>query len=1204
MPKQDRPIEHQLKRVKWGIVLLAYVSTMALSIQPVHMASAQSTLPHQPAQINGISAVALQQIALLTQEKEARTPIQQKIDSHLLYAAQRKAGRLSPRLQSLDTDVKTDAKGLLEVKLTADITQQLLKRLAELGIGVSQSYPQYRALYVWARLDQLETIAAEPEVTFIAEPSQAITNQANAPIETPAIISSTPVSEAKKVKVSEQLKRFLTPEIPAAPNTPSTLQALIVSEGDVTHRANLVRSQFAVRGDGVKVGVLSDGVTSLSSRQAAGELPAVTVLPGQSGSGDEGTAMLELVHDLAPNAQLFFATGVSGIESFAQNILALRAAGCDIIIDDIGYGAESPFQKGQSGAITSTTNGGIVTEAVNAVAASGALHFSSAANSGNLTSGTSGTWEGNFASAGPAAAPLPTGGTLHDFDPSANGIQAYNVIDSNNFQFPVVIFWSDPLGASNNDYDLYTLDSSGSTIVGMSTNVQNGTQDPYEAIPVPGFGQRVVVVKNAGAADRFLHVEATKMRFSIGTTGSTRGHNAAPHSNAFGIAATPATAPGPYPGVFGPSNQIEYFSSDGPRRYFYNADGSPITPGNLLAPGGQLINKPDFTAADGTSTSTVSFSTFYGTSAAAPHAGAIAALIKSVDPSLTGAQIRNLLTSTAIDIQAAGTDHDSGAGILDAYAAAVAAGAQLRAELALGSYTSGVITGTGAVGSDGDAYLEPNEIGILSVPLTNIGTAEATAIRATLSTSATGVIILTDTVSYPSTAMTTTQTGAPFVFALTPATPCEFFINFTLTVQYSSLLKTYTQTFLIEVPTGQPTAMTLTTSYTGPVVAIPDGNNRGVDIPISVSNVAGLVDDLNFRIDGTDCVTDAGAMTVGVDHTYVGDLIFTLTSPEGQSVVLIDKIGNPRGFNDGHNFCQTTLDDLPGAPSISSAPVISAPFSGTFAPEQSLSGFIGRRAGGVWTLNVKDQFTPDSGNVRAFSLIVATFGSTCNVAPAAAQRIVSTASANQTTSVGAAFANVLQATVYNTASVPMPGVPVTFSAPSSGASVTFPSGNVTHTDALGRATVPVIANTQSGVFAVTANINPPLAAPAVFTLTNMAGAAATISVTAGSNQNSAPGALYGEPLQAKVSDGFGNPISGVVVTFSAPDSGAGVRFANGNRTINGATGNNGIASSGPLTATSEMGRFVVTANISPALSIPAQYALTNQAGVYLPLLYN
>src|SRR5262249_53541107 len=76
------------------------------------------------------------------------------------------------------------------------------------------------------------------------------------------------------------------------------------SQGDLTHRAADLRNWIGPDGTGIKIGIISNGVTNLASSQALGDLGPVTVLPGQTGSGDEGTAMLEIVHDLAPGAQL------------------------------------------------------------------------------------------------------------------------------------------------------------------------------------------------------------------------------------------------------------------------------------------------------------------------------------------------------------------------------------------------------------------------------------------------------------------------------------------------------------------------------------------------------------------------------------------------------------------------------------------------------------------------------------------------------------------------------------------------------------------------------------------------------------------------------------------------------------------------------------------------------------------------------------
>src|SRR5207247_5878285 len=180
------------------------------------------------------------------------------------------------------------------------------------------------------------------------------------------------------------------------------------------------RGAFHVDGTGVKIGVLSDGVTNLAASQARDDLGPVIVLPGQAGSGDEGTAILEIIHDLAPGAQLYFATAFNGIRSFADNIRALRAAGCDIIVDDVFYFVETPFQDGAPG--PTPTNGGAVIQAVKDVIASGALYFSAAGNSGNLDAGTSGVWEGDFVDGGATGTPLFTGkatpqpaGRVHNF---------------------------------------------------------------------------------------------------------------------------------------------------------------------------------------------------------------------------------------------------------------------------------------------------------------------------------------------------------------------------------------------------------------------------------------------------------------------------------------------------------------------------------------------------------------------------------------------------------------------------------------------------------------------------------------------------------------------------------------------------------------------------------------------------------------------
>ena len=567
--------------------------------------------------IQAISDQAARQMNALIQQKLSWTPAQRKIDSQLIFESKKqKKQPIADGVDTLVTGIELDKQGRVLVDIKTSAARLLEPVIAKLGGEVASLFPT--DIRARVPLSAIEELAANPEVIYIMPAATYMTNVTN------------------------------------------------VSEGDATHGAALARSIFpSANGTGVNIGVLSDGVDSLAAVQGTGDLPAVTVLPGQGGSGDEGTAMLEIVHDLAPNAQLFFATAGSSIVQFAQNIRDLQTAGCDIIIDDFTYFVETPFQNGQAAGVTSNTNAGVVIEAVNDVTALGALFFSSAANSGNLDDGTSGVWEGDFVDGGVAPPPIPPGsGNLHNF-----GGQTFDVLTAGTRA--ISLKWSDPLGGSANDYDLYLLSSDGTTIIASSLSVQSGTQDPFEQIfNAGGFpaNSRIVIVRFSGAG-RFLHLNTNRGRLSIATSGVTFGHNAC--LEGYSVAAAPAHDPfapgnpaGPFPGLFTSSQLSELFTSDGPRRIFFNADSSPITPGDFSSTGGLLLQKPDITAADGVMCAAPNFNPFFGTSASAPHAGAIAALIKSFNPALTPAQIKTILTSTAIDIEAAGWDRDTGFGIV------------------------------------------------------------------------------------------------------------------------------------------------------------------------------------------------------------------------------------------------------------------------------------------------------------------------------------------------------------------------------------------------------------------------------------------------------------------------------------------------------------------------------------------------------------
>ena len=609
---------------------------------------ATGTAAAEPTQ--GISPEAMAQIDALLRDKAQRTPLQQRVDSQLLYAQQAAQGRAV--LPGLAVDVTTAADGRQLLDVRANVSDVLIAQVRGLGADVLESDAFHRALRVQARLDQVETIAGLPGVLFVSPVQLAQT----------ASMKPRPLRPPHREERIALVRRNLELALQSANAGSKT------SQGDVTHKAATARSTFNIDGTGVKIGVLSDGVTNLAASQALGDLGAVTVLAGQTGSGDEGTAMLEIIHDLAPGAQLYFATAFTSNTSFASNIRALRDAGCNIIVDDVYYFNESPFQDGQASSVVSPGNAGVITEAVKDVASTGVLYFSSAGNGGNLDDGTSGTWEGDFVDGGAVGTPITAieAGQLHTF-----GSQPWNVLTAISGN-SISLYWSDPLGGSSNDYDLFRLNSTGATIRSASTNTQAGSQDPYEQVTgsssTASAGDRLVIVKYSGSA-RFLHLDIHANgpgKLSIATSGETHGHAATTATNSFGVAATPALSPGPYPSAFSASNVVETFSSDGPRRIFYTSSGTAITTGNVSATGGQVLNKPDLTAADRVSVTGVGGfpSTFSGTSAAAPHAGAIAALIKSANLGLTADQVRTALLNSAIDIEAAGWDRDSGVGIV------------------------------------------------------------------------------------------------------------------------------------------------------------------------------------------------------------------------------------------------------------------------------------------------------------------------------------------------------------------------------------------------------------------------------------------------------------------------------------------------------------------------------------------------------------
>ncbi|MEM6455464.1 MAG: S8 family serine peptidase [Acidobacteriota bacterium] len=550
---------------------------------------------------------AAAQIQLLTQLKNQRSPAERKLTTPLLHALDVARGaRHLTQLPKLDiAPPLREADGRLLLDLVAEIDDLLLVRVEALGGEVVSSFPRWDRARVRLPQEQLLALAGEDAVRLIRGAEIPIT------------------------------------------------QMLTVTEGDIAHGTATVRADFNVDGTGVKACAMSDSVDALATLQGSGDLPpTVTVLPGQSGNPgtSEGTALLEIIHDMAPGAELFFATGTGGTAQMAQNILDLADAGCRVIIDDVLYLLEGAFQDD------------IIALAVEDVVAQGVYYFTSAGNSGNLDADESGVWEGDFV---PTALPAPLVGAAtaaHDFGGGANS-------NAMTFDPPFLITlqWANPLGAADDDFDLFVLDDALENVIAFSTLVQDGDDLPFEAIDSgmrDDTGNRIVIAQFAGDPV-FLNLNTHRGRLETGTDGQIFGHPGAEGAITIG-AINVNTAVDP-DGVFvgGVGVQVEFFSSDGPRRIFFNPDGTPVAPPTEGGgPSSTVRQKPDFVAGNGVSTSTPGFNPFFGTSASAPHSAGIGALYRELFPSVDPDNFTDIFRSSALDIEDPGFDNDSGNGIM------------------------------------------------------------------------------------------------------------------------------------------------------------------------------------------------------------------------------------------------------------------------------------------------------------------------------------------------------------------------------------------------------------------------------------------------------------------------------------------------------------------------------------------------------------
>lgn len=397
----------------------------------------------------------------------------------------------------------------------------------------------------------------------------------------------------------------------------------VVSAGDAASLANQVRSKLGFTGAGVRVGVISDGVDSLAVSAGRGELPSTVLVPtGFAGTGDEGTAMLEIVHDLAPGADLMFASGIDSPLRFVDAVHNLTAAGAKVIVDDLGFFSEPYFQDG------------VVAQAVRAAVASGVSYYTAAGNAALLH------YQAPFRETAQSK--------YHDFNDGGPVDNTNRVTIPPGGSLQCVLQWDDPFGSASDDYDLLLLDEN-RAVVAASNNVQNGRGDPLEFVDAHNDGPStevasLVIQRDRGAA-RTLELFCLRDVQSM--------EHVTPESSIFGHAGIPEAVTVTAIGVSSLVS-IESFGSQGPAQIAFPPALRP---------------KPDLAGFDGVNTSVQGFMPFFGTSAAAPHVAAIAALMLQKNPQLTPVNIQETLRDTAVDIGTAGFDDIAGAGRVDALAA-------------------------------------------------------------------------------------------------------------------------------------------------------------------------------------------------------------------------------------------------------------------------------------------------------------------------------------------------------------------------------------------------------------------------------------------------------------------------------------------------------------------------------------------------------
>jgi len=466
----------------------------------------------------------------------------------------------------------------------------------------------------------------------------------------------------------------------------------VISEGVKQLNVKEGREKELVDGEGLTVGVLSDSFDQATEAETGGPLAATRKedeetadLPGDSGTGclgqeepvdvlepfeppefefeepfDEGRGMLQIVHDVAPDASLAFHSAFNGELDFAEGIEDLAKSGpgganADVIVDDVGYFEEPFFQDGPVGA------------AVDKVTSEEVAYLSAAGNDnlfdeeGNEIA----SWEApEYRDSGdcPSAIRTLSGFNAHhclDFNPGTPTDRTFGIKVEPHEVLSVDLQWAEPWFGVETDLDAFLLNANGSFLT-RSLAPHEATGQPVEILQWENGSSSVKTVQLA--INRFAGVANPRLKFILlqnggGVTGieyprsgggdvvgpAVYGH--AGSANAIAVGAVR------YEPREGEAEGPEFYSSRGPVTHYFG----PVTGKTPASPiGPETISKPDVAATDcGATTFFAVFAKsdgewhFCGTSAAAPHAAGVAALMLDLEPGAVPDEIREALVDSA-----------------------------------------------------------------------------------------------------------------------------------------------------------------------------------------------------------------------------------------------------------------------------------------------------------------------------------------------------------------------------------------------------------------------------------------------------------------------------------------------------------------------------------------------------------------------------